>query len=297
MTSLFEQVNATIRHARSGTAIGVVTHDDRALLVDSGLDENLVRKIVNALANEGVRVAAIVNTHSHADHIGGNAWACRRTGCLVAAPAYEHVFIERPELEPYTLFGAPAPRALSGKFLQAEASRVGLVVDAPGERDVAGFHVRFHALPGHTVGQMGVEVDGVLFAGDALLPTSTLSKYGVAFAVDPQAARESLERLAQTSATVVSYHGGVATDLEGLARANADAIASAEEAVLARLRRGPASDEEVLAELLDRFPPAQRTVELHVLQAATVRGYLATLERAGRAVAFLDGPRMLWRTG
>lgn len=66
--SLFEQVNPTVRYARAPTAIGVVTHGDKALLVDTGLDENLVRKVVNALANEGISVAAVVNTHAHADH-------------------------------------------------------------------------------------------------------------------------------------------------------------------------------------------------------------------------------------
>ncbi len=68
--SLFEQVTPSVRLAKNGTGIGVVTQGDRALLVDSGLDENLVRKVVNALANEGVSVAGIVNTHAHADHIG-----------------------------------------------------------------------------------------------------------------------------------------------------------------------------------------------------------------------------------
>ena len=295
MSSLFDQVTPTVRVAKAGTGIGVVTHGDRALLVDTGLDENLVRKVVNALQAEGVAVAGIVNTHAHADHIGGNAWATKRTGCVVCAPAYEHFFVERPDLEPYTLFGAWAPKALQGKFLQAQPSKVDVVVDAPGPREVAGFQVAFHALHGHSVGQMGIEVDGALFVGDTLLPEATLSKYGLVFAIDPLRARESTRSLAQSRATVVSYHGGVVADLDGAVRANVDAMTAAEEAVLAFLARAPATAEEVLVELLDRFKPAQLTVELHALQAATVRGYLAALERAGRAEAYLDGARLLWR--
>lgn len=55
---MFEQVNETVRYAKAPTAIGVVTHGKDALLVDTGLDENLVRKVVNALDREGVAVRA-----------------------------------------------------------------------------------------------------------------------------------------------------------------------------------------------------------------------------------------------
>lgn len=291
---MFEQVNGTVRYARAPTAIGVVTHGQDALLVDSGLDENLVRKVVNALGREGVAVRAILNTHAHADHFGGNAWAAKRTGARVVAPAFEHVFMERPELEPWTLFGAPGPQALQGKFLRAAASPVHETVDAPGERDVAGFRVRFHALPGHSVGQMGVEVDGALFVGDALLPEATLSKYGMVFAVDPAQARESTRALLDARAQVVSYHGGLVHDVPAAVRANADAMQAAEDAALARLATGPATAEEVLERLLDLFPPAQLTVELHALQAATVRAYLASLERRGRVRAEVRQKRLLW---
>ena len=291
---MFDAVNATVRIAKAGTGIGVVTHGDKALLVDSGLDENLVRKVVNALANEGVTVAAVANTHAHADHIGGNHWVAKRTGCVIAASEHERVFVEHPEFEPYSLFGAVAPKALTGKFLQARPSTVGHIL-REGEQEIAGFRVRARPLAGHSLGQMGIEVDGVLFVGDALLPEATLSKYGLVFAVDPAAARESTERLATVrDATIVSYHGGVVHDVAGAVRANADAMRAAEDAVLAFLARGPASSEDVLVELLDRFRPAQLTVELHALQAATVRGYLSALERAGRVEAILDGARALW---
>lgn len=292
---MFEQVNATVRVAKAGTGIGVVTHGDRALLVDSGLDENLARKVVNALANEGVTVAAIVNTHAHADHIGGNAWVVKRTNAKVAAPAYEHYFVERPDLEPYTLFGAAPPKVMQGKFLQAAPSKVDHVLDA-GERDIEGFRLKLHALGGHSVGQMGVEVDGALFVGDALLPEATLSKYGLVFAVDPLAARASTQRLrGMRDATIVSYHGGIVADVDAAVRANAEAMQRAEETLLALLARAPRTAEEALAHLLDAFPPAQLTVELYALQAATVRGYLAALERAGRVEAYLEGPRLLWK--
>jgi glyoxylase-like metal-dependent hydrolase (beta-lactamase superfamily II) len=293
---VFEQVTETVRYAKAPTAIGVVTRGNDAILIDTGLDENLVRKVLNALASEGRAVRAVINTHAHADHIGGNAFAVKRTGAKVVAPHYEHFFIERPDLEPWTLFGAAAPRALAGKFLQAQPSHVDHAVGAEGTQDVAGFPVRFHSLPGHSVHQMGVEVDGVLFAGDAVLPPDVLSKYGLVFAVDPIAARASTQRLlALAPAHVVAYHGGLVADLAGSVKANADAMREAEDALLARLRQAAASDEDLHAALMDRFPATARSLELHALNLATVRGYLAALERAGRVEPFLEGARLKWR--
>jgi glyoxylase-like metal-dependent hydrolase (beta-lactamase superfamily II) len=293
---VFEQVTPTVRYAKAPTAIGVATRGDDALLIDTGLDENLVRKVVNALANEGKTVRAIVNTHAHADHIGGNAFAVKRTGARVVAPHYEHFFVERPDLEPWTLFGAAAPHALSGKFLQAQPSRVDHAVVGEGTQDVAGFQLAFRSLPGHSVHQMGVEVDGVLFVGDAVLPPDVLSKYGLVFAVDPIAARASTERLLQLAPPhVVAYHGGYVHDLAGAVRANAEAMREAEETLLRALARGPAGEDDLHAALLDRFPATARSVELHALHRATVRGYLSALERAGRVEALLDGSRLLWR--
>lgn len=291
---LFEEVNATVRYAKSPTAIGVVKHGDRAILVDTGLDENLVRKVINALANEGATVVGIVNTHAHADHIGGNAFAKKRTGATLVAPEFEHYFVERPELEPYTLFGAPAPSSMRGKFLQAAPSHVD-VAATPGELTVAGFDVKLHDLGGHSVRQMGVEVDGVLFAGDALLPDSIIRKYGLVFAVDPLQARESSRRVAAAvGLQVVSYHGGLLDDVAGAVRANEEAISRAQERLLARLAREPATTDDLVVELLDAFGGGA-TLELHALHSATVRGYLSALERVGRVEAFLDAMSLKWK--
>lgn len=297
MFSAFESVTPTVRYAKSPTCIGVVTHGDRALLIDTGLDENLVRKVVNTLTNEGVHVAAIVNTHSHADHCGGNAFVQRRVeGVVTAAPAYEHLFIERPDLEPWSLYGAPAPGVMRTKFLQATPSRVDDAIAQAGTHDVAGFDVTLRALPGHSVNQMGVEVDGVLFVGDALLPPALIDKYGLLFAVDPLEAERSAARLAtEAPPHVVAYHGGLLDDVAGAAKRQADVTRDVVARIERRLEREASTAEDLLVDVLDAFPPSNPTVELHALLAATMRGYLSALERDGRVVATIEAHRMLWR--
>ena len=57
------------------TNIGLVrTGEGQAVLIDSGGDDSSGRRIRKALEAEGLTLQAIYNTHSHADHIGGNAF-------------------------------------------------------------------------------------------------------------------------------------------------------------------------------------------------------------------------------
>ena len=137
-----------------------------AVLIDSGNDDDYGRKILRALGNEGLALTCIANTHSNADHCGGNAFLQSRTGCKVAAPRLEASFIEHPELESALLWGGFPVPPLRNKFLVAKGSRVTDYLEAPCE--IPGSPVRALPLPGHYLGQVGyLTPDRVLFAADA----------------------------------------------------------------------------------------------------------------------------------
>lgn len=60
--------------------------------------------------------------HSHADHIGGNQYLQKRTGCRIYAPGIECSFTRHPILEPISLYGGYPPKDLKHKFLMAQES-------------------------------------------------------------------------------------------------------------------------------------------------------------------------------
>lgn len=289
----FVELAPGVSYVKAPTAIGVVRNGKRAALVDTGLDDNLVRKVVNHLSAEGVQVEAIVNTHSHADHFGGNAWTLGRAKAEVWAPAVEHHFIEHPALEPHTLWGALPFTGLSTKWLQAAPSPVHHVVDAH-EVEILGLPWKFHSLAGHSPNQAAVEVAGAVFLSDSLLPPAILEKYGIVFAVDPGPQRESAKRVLSLGSRVFqTYHGGIVEDLPALVDANVRAIDRVRELVLAALAHGPRTAEEVF-HALAREMSWSLSVEQHALNFATVRAYLSRLERDGRVAPAIDGPRLAW---
>ena len=60
--------------------IGVVRDDDDSvILIDTGIDRSIGKKIINLLSEEKFKIKAILNTHSHDDHCGGNNYIKKAT--------------------------------------------------------------------------------------------------------------------------------------------------------------------------------------------------------------------------
>ena len=87
------QVTENTYYIESPAKIGLVrTGGSDVVLIDSGNDKDAGRKVRQHLDAHGFRLKAIYNTHSNADHIGGNQYLQRQTGCAVYAPGVEAAF-------------------------------------------------------------------------------------------------------------------------------------------------------------------------------------------------------------
>ncbi len=97
-------------------SIGAIIEDNSAILIDTGLDENAVRKVLNLLKDKNITLKYVINTHSHSDHIGGNAFVESRTKTTFYASEIEAVFIRNPELLSDFIYGATSISELKSKF-------------------------------------------------------------------------------------------------------------------------------------------------------------------------------------
>jgi glyoxylase-like metal-dependent hydrolase (beta-lactamase superfamily II) len=282
-----------------GVNIGVLANDDgQIVLVDTGLNDTSARKALKAVREElAGEVTAVLTTHAHADHFGGNATVVKRTGAAVHAPAFDEAFLRYPMLQPIFLYGGADPiETLRGSFLLADPSPVDVIVQ-PGPFKIAGIAVEAVPLFGHSPGQLGYVVGDVFFCADVVLPASVLEKYRIPYLYSLTDHLAALERARATPRRVaVPGHGTVLDDgeLDQLIDQNAQLAQRVCDAVL-ELTATPESAEVVLQGLLQRFgAPVTDAPSFYLLQP-TALAFLSYLHREGLVTHEVRGGRSLWR--
>lgn len=289
---MFELVQAGKRcwYIEAPAKIGLVELGGGVVcLIDSGNDKDAGRKVLKHLEEKGWRLEAIYNTHSNADHIGGNRYLQGQTGCKIYAPGIEADFTRHPVLEPSFLYGGYPPKPLRHKFLLAQES------DArPLAPEVLPEGMTSIPLPGHFFDMVGYAVDGeVVYLADCLSSRETLDKYKVGFLYDVAAYLETLEKTAGIKAnTFIPAHAAVTSDIAPLAQYNIAAVKEVGETILG-LCKGVSLD-TILAQLFDYYGLTM-TFEQYALVGSTVRSYLAWLLDGGRVEAVFEQNRLLWR--
>lgn len=285
------QVAPHTYYIQSPAKIGVVeTSDGHVVLIDSGNDKEAGRKVRQHLDRQGWTLDAIYNTHSNADHIGGNAYLAKQTGCALYAPGIEAAFTQHPILESALLYGGYPMKALRHKFLLAQESDAQPLTP---EHLPAGFELI--PLPGHFFDMVGLRTpDDVVFLADCLSSQATLDKYQISYVYDVAAYLDTLERVKEMHAALfVPAHADATEDIAPLAQYNIDKVNEITGHIL-DFCAAPHTFEEVLQHLFTSYDLAM-TFEQYALVGSTVRNYLSWLLDSERLSATFTDNRLLWQ--
>ena len=285
------QVSGSSYYVQSPAKIGLVRlNDTDVCLIDSGSDKDAGRKARQLMEKNGWHLTAIYNTHSHADHIGGNRYLQSQTGCRLYAPGAECAVTRHTVLEPSMLYGGCPPKELRHKFLMAQESDAAYLT-----ADVLPEGFRLLPLPGHCMDMVGFRTaDDVVYLADCVSSRETLEKYRIGYIYDVGAYLATLETVkAMTAKAFVPAHAEVTENIAPLAQYNMDTVQEVGGAITA-LCAAPQTFEELLKALFDRYGMVM-TFEQYALVGATVRSYLTWLKETGRVTAEFADNRMLWR--
>lgn len=285
------QVTPSCYYIESPAKIGLVKlGGDDVCLIDSGNDKEAGRKIRQILDANGWRLRAIYNTHSNADHIGGNKYLQTQTGCDIFAPGTERDFCEHPILEPSFLYGAFPPKSLRHKFLMAQESEVDLL-----RPEAMPENLSILPLPGHFFDMVGYRsADGAVYLADCLASEQTLEKYQITFVYDVNAYLNTLEMVKTLDGSIfIPAHAAATERIAPLAQKNIDKVHEIADRIV-ELCEEPIFFEQVLQRLFRAFD-LKMNIEQYVLVGSTVRSYLSWLNDAGKIEYFFEEEQMLWR--
>ena len=284
------QVGPKSYYIQSPAKIGVFVPDGKnAVLIDSGNDKDAGRKVRQILEREKWALRAIVNTHSNADHIGGNKYLQTQTGCKIFTSGIEAAFTRYPVLEPSFLYGGYPPAALRHKFLLAQESDALELThpEFPTELEVI-------PLPGHFFGMVGFRTpDDTVYLADCLSSEATLAKYGVPFLYDVQSYLDTLRMVETLPGKVfVPAHADAAEEIAPLARLNYEKVLAVGELVLS-LCAEPKNFERILQEVFTAYGLTMN-MEQYVLVGSTVKSFLSWLSDQGKVKAEARENMMVW---
>ena len=152
-------------------------NDTDVYLIDSGNDKDAGKKVKKILDERGWSLKGILNTHSNADHIGGNQYLQQQVGCKVFANGIEAAFTQYPILESSFLYGGYPCKDLCHKFLLAKPSNTHSFSDEDFPKEI-----EIIPLKGHFFDMAGFHTpDDVVFLADCLSSRETLDKYRIGF--------------------------------------------------------------------------------------------------------------------
>ncbi len=285
------QVGEKSYYINSPAKIGIYLADDKNVyLIDSGNDKDAGKKVYKILDEKGWSLSGILNTHSNADHIGGNQFLQQKTGCRVFSGGIEKAFTEYPVLEPSFLYGGYPCKDLRHKFLLAKPSVVTDFSDESFPKEM-----KIIPLKGHFFDMVGFRTpDDTVFLADCLSSRETLDKYQIGFIYDVEEYLKTLEMVKVMKAKMfVPAHAPAADDIAGLADINIAKVYEIADKILS-ICSNSVCFENILQRLFTDFDLTMN-FEQYVLVGSTVRSYLSWMKDNGKLSAVFENNMLLWK--
>lgn len=271
------------------TNIGIfMTSENSVCLIDTGSAGDGER-IDDIISGQGWKIDYIINTHTHIDHLGGNAYLMQKYGIPAYCTEYDMVFAHYSDLEAsYMNGGRPASKL---RRIFAHPGKIGF--QAIEENGLAG--IAWTPLPGHTFGMIGVKTsDDIWFLADAYLSCEYMQRHRFGYLCDVGQYLKTLEYIKTLDGRLfIPSHGIAEEDIAQTADRNIENV----EGLLADIReicRDFTPLDKILQGMYGKLG-MRGNVANHALLSSTVKSYLTYLEDKKELECEFIDHIMMWK--
>ncbi len=265
-----------------------ILNDNEICLIDTGNSKDYAKMIDKILVQNNWQLKYIINTHSHADHIGGNKYLQNKYHCQILASKEESFFINKPLLEPAMLYGASPLNEMCHHFLMADESQCKAIEDI----EIKGISII--NLPGHSLGLIGIITsDDVCFVGDAYTSEEIINKYAIQYAFDIEKSLDTINYLNKTQYKFyVPAHGNIESDPHDTLKINENNIYEIENNILNWVEE-EINFNDLLNKIFSYYHIKSNIIQYYLI-SSTIKAYITKLVNDNKLlVNYQDGYMIL----
>ena len=277
-------------YIKNATNIGIYKIDEtQVYLIDTGNDKDAGKKILKIIDEQGWNVKGIINTHSNADHIGGNKVIQDRTNCTILAYNIEKSFTKFPILESSFLYGGYPFKDIRNKFLLAKESVVTSIENNLPEG------LEYFSLKGHFFDMIGIRTsDNIIFLADSLFSEETITKYHLFFIYDVREFLNTLDYLNTLNGSLyIPSHCEATSDISSLIELNRNKVNEIMNKIYNACDK-EMTFEEVLKYIFDEYNLVMNANQ-YVLVGSTIKSYLSYLYDENKLSYEFKDNKMVWK--
>lgn len=278
-------------YIKNPTNIGIYKiNENEVYIIDSGNDKEAGKKILKILEEQNWTLKGIINTHSNADHIGGNKILQDRTNTIILSTGIEKSIIENPILEPAFLYGGNPLNSLQNKFLLAKPSKVTEIENNLPDG------LEYFSLKGHFFEMIGIKTsDDIYFLGDSLFSAETINKYHIFFIYDVKEYLNTLEYLKTLNGRLfIPSHVEVTENIQDLIELNKTKIEEISNTII-KICEKDITFEDLLKNIFEIYNLTMN-INQYVLIGSTIKSYLTYLQNENKINYKFKFNKIYWKT-
>lgn len=286
------------------TNIGIIEDNEQLIIIDSGLNSEDASQIDEVLINTfNKKIGVIINTHSNADHAGGNKYFSEKYNCKIYATQKEAAFLENPYLESALIWGAHPFDKIRTKYFECEKSCATNLVNENSKIILNNeLTINFISLPGHFIDMIGIFVTDqnkkTVFLGDSIFGAQMISKYNICYMINITDFKNTLNKISNIKSDFyIPSHGTVITsqeELKRLAKMNEQEIEKIQSTLLS-ICQTPTQFDDILALIFEQYHIRTNPSQL-VLIGSTIKNHLTDLYINKKIEMICNNGRMYWKT-